>query len=455
MNQDVPKRKADVRPTKKLFISTLTRDVDIWSAILDLVDNSVDGAKRVAQERGEKNDYSGLFIEIKINEKEFSISDNCGGIGLELAENYAFKFGRPAVAEGVPGSVGYFGVGMKRTLFKIAEEFRVESTTDDSHFVVHVNVDEWQKDEDDWSFDLDDVEQGVPQPENKIGTKVEAIRIKEEIANELALEARVNTFRESLRKVYAQPMSHGLAIKLNGHLVDYLDIDIFESEELKSSKISHHWEVDEQDLSVKIVAGVAERDTKRSGWYLFFNGRMVLGPDRSSVTGWGENGLPHYHQQFDRFRGFVFLECDDAGVLPWNTTKTGVRTDSDIYRKLIQEMNRATRAVVDFLNNLRTEEKNKEDGVDEEMPLHNAVESAEKVSVSRLLDSELSQGVVHEKFKAPPLQKRQKDRPKTRRIVYDVDIDTFEEVYEFSEARSASDLGRITFNYYYEMEVGG
>ncbi len=455
MTSDSTKRRADVRPTKKLFIDTLTRDVDIWSAILDLVDNSVDGAKRVAQERGERNDYSDLFIDIKMGKDEFSISDNCGGIDIDLAENYAFKFGRPIAAEGVPGSVGYFGVGMKRTLFKIADEFRVESTTKDSHFVVHVDVPKWQENEDDWRFDLDEVKQDENQPDAQIGTKIEALRIKGEIAKELALEHRVNNFRESLRKVYAQPMSYGLTISLNGNKLDYLDIDIFESNDLKSSKISHSWEVDGQEISVKIVAGVAERDTKRSGWYLFFNGRMVLGPDRSSITGWGENRLPIYHQQFDRFRGFVFLECDDAGILPWNTTKTGVRTDSDIYRKLIQEMNRATRAVVDFLNNLRREEINSEEGKQEEMPLLDVVNKAEKVSVATLLTSRLSQNDIHEKFTAPPLQQRTKEKPKTKRIVYEVEIDKFEAASDQAGSSSASELGRTTFNYYYEMEVGG
>ncbi len=454
MEKEKEKRKADVRPTKKLFINTLTRDVDIWSAILDLVDNSVDGAKRVTQSRDNRNDYSGLYVDIKLSENEFSISDNCGGIDIDLAESYAFKFGRPEVADGVPGSVGHFGVGMKRTLFKIADEFRVESTTQKSHFVVHVDVAKWQVDEDDWSFDLDEAAQDKDQPDDQIGTKIEALRIKSEISKELAVNTRVNDFRESLRKVYAQPMSYGLEIKLNGIKVDYLNIDIFESEELKSSKISHSWNIDGKNISVKIVAGVAERDTKASGWYLFFNGRMVLGPDQSPITGWGENGLPIHHQQFNRFRGFVFLECDDAGILPWNTTKTGVRTDSDIYRKLLQEMNKATRSVVNFLNNLRQEEKNSKEENEESMPLRDVVDNAKKVSVAALLTSQLAQGDIHEKFYAPELSQKRKERPKVKRIVYDVDIEKFDLAYEQAGASSASDLGRVTFDYYYQMEVG-
>ena len=73
-------------------------------------------------------------------------------------------------------------------------------------------------------------------------------------------------------------------------------------------------------------------------------------------------------------------------------------------------MNRATRAVVDFLNNLRREEINSEEGKQEEMPLLDVVNKAEKVSVATLLTSRLSQNDIHEKFTAPPLQQRTKEK---------------------------------------------
>ena len=37
----------NANPTKEFFISMLTRDVDIKAAILELIDNSIDGAKRL------------------------------------------------------------------------------------------------------------------------------------------------------------------------------------------------------------------------------------------------------------------------------------------------------------------------------------------------------------------------------------------------------------------------
>lgn len=37
--------KVNANPTKEFFISMLTRDIDIRAAILELIDNSIDGAK--------------------------------------------------------------------------------------------------------------------------------------------------------------------------------------------------------------------------------------------------------------------------------------------------------------------------------------------------------------------------------------------------------------------------
>ena len=53
--------RVNANPTKEFFISMLTRDIDIKAAILELIDNSIDGAKRLRPD----GDYSGLFINIK------------------------------------------------------------------------------------------------------------------------------------------------------------------------------------------------------------------------------------------------------------------------------------------------------------------------------------------------------------------------------------------------------
>lgn len=43
--------RAQATPTKQFFVSMLTRDISLDDAILDLLDNCLDGAMRVARRR--------------------------------------------------------------------------------------------------------------------------------------------------------------------------------------------------------------------------------------------------------------------------------------------------------------------------------------------------------------------------------------------------------------------
>ncbi|GAG76243.1 unnamed protein product [marine sediment metagenome] len=130
--------KAD--PTKEFFIDMLTLDIASTKAINDLIDNCVDGANRI---RSEKN-YEGLEVRIEAGPKQFRIIDNCGGISVKIARDYAFRFGRPSDIDPISKSIGLFGVGMKRALFKLGSKFIVNSRTETSRFVVEVDVDEWK-----------------------------------------------------------------------------------------------------------------------------------------------------------------------------------------------------------------------------------------------------------------------------------------------------------------------
>jgi HSP90 family molecular chaperone len=100
------------------------RDIPLIRAIIELVDNSVDGATHLQS----NENYKDIWIKISFNKEYFKIEDNCGGITVNEAEEYAFKFGRDNDAEVTPKSIGRFGIGMKRAFFKMEKKIKVEST---------------------------------------------------------------------------------------------------------------------------------------------------------------------------------------------------------------------------------------------------------------------------------------------------------------------------------------
>jgi len=60
--------------------------------------------------------------------------------------------------------MGQFGVGMKRTFFRLGRHFIVRSSTTDARFTVDVDVDQWMTDgdsPDNWQFQFTQLETGL------------------------------------------------------------------------------------------------------------------------------------------------------------------------------------------------------------------------------------------------------------------------------------------------------
>ena len=108
----------------------LTRDIRLEDAILDLIDNCLDGALRLGN--GGKPDYSNYLVKITLAKDHFSIEDNCGGIPREVAKNYAFKMGREPNdnRDSDTETIGMYGVGMKRAIFKMGRNAIVKTRHD-------------------------------------------------------------------------------------------------------------------------------------------------------------------------------------------------------------------------------------------------------------------------------------------------------------------------------------
>ena len=127
-----PSAKAKAHPTKAFFVRMLTRDISAEDCILDLIDNSIDAAWAATHatpktlEVGRK--LAKYKIQLTINKDHFVVSDNCGGISLDDAANYAFTFGRDSLEGRTDYSVGVYGIGMKRAIFKLGTNILVRST---------------------------------------------------------------------------------------------------------------------------------------------------------------------------------------------------------------------------------------------------------------------------------------------------------------------------------------
>jgi hypothetical protein len=433
-------------PTKSFFIFMLTVDIGLGPAIIDLADNCVDGAKRT---KGDQS-FKGLWIRLNLSPSEFRISDNCGGIDVDTARHYAFRFGRAPGAPAVKHSVGQFGIGMKRALFKLGDRFVVESATAASRFSVDVDVSAWAK-VPDWPFAFSELHEDISVPKEERGTTITVSDLHDDVRESFRSERFRSELKEALKAKLSDPISRGLSISLNGVPVSSDPLLLLNDPQLRP--VFKELVFDQKDpppVHVKIYCGLgSSEDPSEAGWHVFCNGRLILLGDQSERTGWGYAAkgikIPNFHGQYNHLRGFIYFDCDDSGKLPWSTTKTDINVEAPVYRTARLEMMALMRPVVDFLNSVKKEKDERSEGQGPG-PLERLLSGSAK--------AELRKVVTREAFTQPKLQPiRKPTGPVMQRIQYDKPLEQVRAAMRALKVDTFKDTGEKTFDYYYKSEV--
>ena len=435
----LPEDTIDAEPTKTFFIDMFTRDIPLDQAILDLVDNSVDGAKAlIAKNEGT---YGQRWIKLKFDKDSFTIIDNCGGFGRKAAREYAFKFGRPGGTARTPHSIGQFGVGMKRALFKFGRHFVVSSATSSESWNVEVPVDTWEA-EPGWTFPMTDLPADAAVSEASPGTQIVVTQLRPEVASRFNQGSFQNTIFDLIKSKHRQFIADGLTISVNDRHVDATSLLLLVNDGLRPGIDNLRWQEPGCDpITARIIVAIAPSSPRQAGWYVVCNGRVILEADRTPVTGWGmmeeaNNRIlvPSFHNQFARFRGLVFFDSQDSSQVPWNTTKTSVDQDNRYWRETFDRMVEMMRPAINFLNEL---DADIDEHTRQESPLNQYVTKSSTVSPDSLKATAAFQAPARDRFvKGPKMVTIQYSRP-----VDDVAI-----LQDALGVHSAKAVGEATFD---------
>lgn len=341
---------ANGSPTKEFFVEMLTRDIELNDAILDLLDNCLDGVVRTCSEKDklqEEDFYTSYEASINLSATEFSIMDNCGGIPRDTAENYAFRMGRVPTTQTDHPTIGIYGIGMKRAIFKIGRAATVYTQNAGQKYAVKIPPD-WAS-TDGWDFPIE--ENAQENPLNCNGTVVHISNLNPGIVEMWGTKDNLDSFIEDLKQAiqesYSLIIQKGFTIKINGKAVSANPMELLVQKGTTSEGIRPYIFTGQyEDVSVKIAIGFyapmasdddiddmneSKRSSYDAGITVVCNDRVVLYNDKSGLTGWGTNGVPNYHTQFIGIKGMVVFESNNPQSLPMTTTKRGIDHSSAIY----------------------------------------------------------------------------------------------------------------------------
>ncbi len=342
MGQEDKQLLINANPTKQFFIRMLVRDIDLEPAIAELVDNSLDGARKVRKASG----FRGVCkIDVSFDEEKFIISDTCGGISVNDAMNYCFRFGRDNSREfDLADGTGVFGIGMKRALFRMGKVFEIKSRTLTESFSIHVNVDEWLEEQgNDWTFKFAEINTNDNNRIEECGTTITVTELYEPIKYSFSNPYFRESFFEYVRKRSSMIKELDVQVCINDKNVIYEDIKILFGK--KYAPYVKHISLD--DVNITVIAGCAKMgEPQNAGWYVSCNGRTVLFANQKEETGWGTEEVRRFHPSYAAFRGIVLFESSNLESLPWNTTKTGVDLSSKYYQCALEIMRDVERAFI-------------------------------------------------------------------------------------------------------------
>ena len=350
---------ADAQPTKRFFLEMITRDISLEDAILDLIDNSIDALMRTRDieilqitssllKPNESVDRQEASVEVTIDEKTVSISDNCGGIDYKSAKEEVFRFGRISHRE--RSSLSVYGIGLKRAIFKIGRKITIQSKTLNCGFKVTINVDEWAKESTPWSFPIEQLP--AARSRKKAGTKIIITELNPEVKMRIRDGKISGVLSKSIGQSYALFLHKFVRICVNDHPIRSQQITVGASEEVTPSSFTF----EESGVQVAIITGLAERvagkwNAERAGWYVLCNGRAVVFADKTEMTEWGLR-LPRFVSKYRGFIGIVLFFSQDPEKLPWTTTKRGLNQESAILQIARSKMATQAKPVISFLNNM-------------------------------------------------------------------------------------------------------
>jgi hypothetical protein len=335
------------QPEHEFVFDYLTSDIKTADCIFDLIDNSIDAATATNVSMVDNSDsrfFEGFKIDLSLSPNCVKVQDNCGGISKDAFVNRAFRIG---LKSNHSYGIGHFGVGLKRAILKIGASYKIAS--DDGKDAMRL------------AFSRSDLvgsgSYSIPATRTTSAgattTDILITDIEAEAKRDLESNRWLTVLIDDIGRRYGIFIKKGLSIAVNANVVTAFAPRPVESEFVPLQKVQFK----SNGVDVKIVAGMHEqyrfartakgvigadpsnllvhkKIAKEYGWYIICNDRVIVAHDQSYKTGWTTN----WHNEYSGFVGWVEFSSEDPSLLPWNTRKSDIIENSDLYFEVLPKL---------------------------------------------------------------------------------------------------------------------
>jgi len=330
MNPDESvEKEIDATPDKRMLYS-ITRDIDIETAILELVDNAIDNSYA--------NKTARLRVDVEITQDQIKIKDNSGGINendlkLLLQPGGTTRFQ-------TDGLFGIFGMGAKRAIFAISSDITIKSRIrGNDGYEIHIPED-WISNKS-WKLKAsknNEIEEGT--------TEIILKSLSQKPLNEELVE-----LKNLLGETYARIIDENRKIFFNDiEIRPILKINWAAAESYPPKRFKFSIPYKNSELKVALTIGFTAESSQigNYGFDLVSNGRLVKKYIHDSRLGFETNLLGKPHTYLSWFKGIIEID-GPARLMPWDSMKHDLDIKIPIYRDLLRFIVKASKPYIKFL----------------------------------------------------------------------------------------------------------
>lgn len=317
-------------------LDALKAELSFTEATEELIDNSIDGARR--------NEVENLKVDIEYSREENSdghmiITDNAGGIDIDNLEEF-LSLADSIKDNGQNNSIGAFGVGFFRSVVKLGDNVKIETRKEgkDSKILnLPENITDIPEDEQNWKFPVQDAEPSDMIDEGKTKIEISDLNIPSD-GNFLSnLKSKVS---ETYSRMLAGEQDIRLNVTINGEMIDPNDGDInwsyspfgFHPRRYERIEIP----VDGASLYVTVTVGLLRSgSSEKSGTDIYCQGRKIVSNSKSREGFFGnkkENFIGEY-KDHRRFKMVVEYESPSNENIPWQSNKSEIDVSEEGFYK--------------------------------------------------------------------------------------------------------------------------